>query len=117
MANGKRVYIGKGTTNKNFDTIVDVSIEMELAEDFIFTAKNGKRYLNFSVAARSAADKYGNTHGVSIWQKDVPVPTPAFEEAVVATELTPAQKRAATIAEKKARDISAKKFANDDLPN
>lgn len=53
-------YIGHGTKHNEFD-LIDVVLDMEKAEAFIYTYE-GKRYLKFTVAARKERSKYGATH-------------------------------------------------------
>ena len=100
----ERIYIGNGKTNKHREDIVDVTISMEKAQQFISEYK-GKKYLTFAVCPRKVADKYGKTHGVSVYeevQNDemITAPTPAEKPAEPA-ELTPQQKAANTRAANK----------------
>lgn len=57
-------YIGNGTTNKQFETVTDVVIHMDDAEQFIYEYE-GKRYLKIQVSERKQADQFGHTHSVS----------------------------------------------------
>lgn len=59
-----KTFIGHGTTNQKFDTITDVVLKMEDAEQFIFEYE-GKKYLKLQVAQRKSPDNFGHTHTVS----------------------------------------------------
>ena len=90
MTNGKKHFIGNGKTNEFFKTAVNVSIDLEKAEKFITTAKNGKKYLNFEVTPRQTPGKYGETHAISVFVKDEPVAAP--DQTPDENSQTPAQK-------------------------
>lgn len=53
-------YIGHGTKHNEYD-LIDVVLEMDKAEAFIYTYE-GKRYLKFTVAKRKEKSKFGATH-------------------------------------------------------
>lgn len=66
-----KTYIGQGKRNEKFNTIIDVVIDMNKAQGFLFEGEKGT-YLRFSVGERKAVDEFGNTHTVSVWQPDMP---------------------------------------------
>lgn len=75
MKQFEKMYIGKGNANKKIDSIIDVCIDMEKAEAFIFEY-NGKKYLKFEMATRMAPDQFGRTHTVYVNKR---VETPEAE--------------------------------------
>lgn len=72
-----KTYIGQGKKHDRYD-IIDVTIKMDNANPFVFTTKNGT-FLRFSVTARKEADKFGNTHAVSVWTRDEAAPVAVAE--------------------------------------
>lgn len=65
-------YIGNGTRNAQFDTVIDVVIHIDEAEQFFYKFE-GKRYLKIQVSERKTADKFGHTHSVSHFTPKVKV--------------------------------------------
>lgn len=72
-----KTYIGQGKRNEKINSIIDVVIDMNKAQGFLFEGEKGT-YLRFSVGERKEKDQFGNTHTVSVWTPDAqPVPTEA----------------------------------------
>ena len=65
-------YIGNGKFKSfpNGGEVINCSICLDdiesLPHDTIDHAKNGKRYLNFTVAKRQKASEWGDTHGIYV---------------------------------------------------
>jgi hypothetical protein len=88
-----KTFIGKGKRNEKFNGIIDVTIDMNQAQAFLFEGEKGT-YLRFSVSERKEKDQYGNTHAVSCWTPDAqpaaavvaepPAPTKRKKKAAVA---------------------------------
>jgi hypothetical protein len=76
-----KLFIGSGKTHERFPDIINASIELNDAiKPYIKTDKNGKKWLNFSVAKRKQADKYGKDWSLSIYTGK-PKEAPKAEEA------------------------------------
>ena len=62
-----KIYVGTG---KEFGKYGDVNISIcltDLPKEFIKTyEKNGKKYISLTVSKRKEADKYGNSHTVTV---------------------------------------------------
>jgi hypothetical protein len=63
-----KTYIGKGhkPENVDFDILVCSICVSEIPKDKIFEAKNGKKYLRFTIARMKEPDKYNETHTIYI---------------------------------------------------
>jgi len=95
-----KTYIGQGKRNAKINTIIDVTIDMNKAQGYLFEGEKGT-YLRFSVGQRKEVDQYGHTHTVSVWTPDT---APAAPEAAVSepTPSAPAPKKGAKKPAKKA---------------
>jgi hypothetical protein len=61
-----KIYCGSAKTVGQFG-ILAVSLCLdELPQEYITTAKNGKRYINLKVCPKKAVDQFGKTHYVEI---------------------------------------------------
>lgn len=80
-----KTYIGKGKRNAKFNGVIDVTINMDTASDFMFQGEKA-RFLRFSVSERKAPDEYGNTHSVSVWTPDAQPEQPQHAPVMVAEE-------------------------------
>jgi len=91
-----KTYIGQGKRNAKINTIIDVTIDMNKAQGFLFEGEKGT-YLRFSVGERKEVDQYGNTHTVSVWTPDVqPVPTEAPAAVSEPAPAVPTEKKKRT---------------------
>jgi hypothetical protein len=63
----EKIYVGTG---KEFGQYGDVNIDIclsDLPKDWIKKSeKNGKSYIKLTVSKRKEADKYGNSHSVTV---------------------------------------------------
>lgn len=83
-----KTYIGQGKRNAKINTLIDVTIDMNKAQGFLFEGEKGT-YLRFSVGERKENDQFGNTHTVSVWTPDAQPAAVAAPAAV--SEPAPAE--------------------------
>ncbi len=64
----RKAYIGNGKAVKEFPGMIEVSINMDDAQEHIFEY-SGERYLKFTVSPLQVPTKYGKTHTVYIKER------------------------------------------------
>ena len=62
----EKIYCGSGKKSQQYD-IINLNICVsDIPKEHIQDGGNGKKYVRLNVSAKREADKYGNTHSISV---------------------------------------------------